>query len=119
MLNNQPTFPFNNSDVSWGKANSTSLGAIPNEDGLHHSLDHAVPMLDDTNLEVQQVSLSNATATAGMLPTGSSIGSSFEANNFTITVHPEEENKAKTKKMTIHQCKEANFGVYKKHQKRA
>ena len=98
MLNNQPTFPFNNSDVSWGKANSTRLGAIPNEDGLHHSLNHAVLMLDDTNPEAQQVSLSNATATTGLLPTGSYIGSSFEANNFTITDHLEEEHKAKTKK---------------------
>jgi len=31
--------------------------------------------------------------------------------------HLEEENKAKTKKTTIHQRKEVNFGVYEKHQK--
>jgi len=50
------------------------------------------------------------------LLTGSSIGSSFEANNFTIMDHLEEEHKAKTKKTsTIHQSEEANFGVYEKH----
>ena len=90
MLGNQPMLPFNNSNVSWHEANSTCLSAIPNEDDLHHGLNHAIPMLDDTNLEVQQVTHLNATATAGMLLTP---GRSFDANNFTIVDHLEEEHK--------------------------
>ena len=84
MLSNQPMFSFDNINVSWDEPHSTSLCAIPNEDGLHHGLDCAISMLDNTNLEAQQVTHLNATATAGMLLKGSSIGRSFEANNFTI-----------------------------------
>ena len=94
------------------------ITAILNEDGLHHTLNHAIPMLDDTNLEMQQVTNVNATVTAGMLLTGSSIGRSFEANNFTIVDHLEEEHKHR-QKMTIRQSEEANFGVCKKCRKRA
>ena len=97
------------------KANGTSHSAILNEDGLHHGLNHAIPMMDDTDLEMQQIpNKLNTTATAGMLCTRSSIGRSFESNNFTIADHLEEDHKQGGKTMTIHQSEAANFGIYKK-----
>ena len=83
--------PLNNSNLPWKKPNGASLGSIPNEDSLHHSLGRSVLLDHNTDLEMQQIIHLKRNATAGMLHTGSSIGRAFEANDFAITDHLEEQ----------------------------